>query len=298
MNSSESLFLSQKTDDDVLVDENGFTKVITYNIKDTGRNLTQTKRNYDIAGANALLNSATVQEGIKNGDYFGYFGHWIRELLGLDPQEGGFVDGKLVLVEPAIQIKQISSTSNGDVSFKVQFLDTPMGNMARRIYKQKKGGFSIVWDYYIQADGSYLPYQFYGLDLVLSPNFTKNRGYAMDSITRDLLGTVAMDSADIFGIGSRLTPVFAKLRQLEADKLRLEATVDDLSTALSRQKPKKQTAMDSSKFNLSQIAIGNNGLSLANDFLNAPLGAYDLPDDEKEDKNATNSTLISHLLNG
>ena len=295
-NGSESLFLSQKTDDDVLVDENGLTKVITYNIKDTGRVFTQVKRNYDAVGASVLLNSTTVQEGVKNGDYFGYFGHWIRELLGLDPQEGGFVDGKLVIVEPALQIKMLKADKNGDISFQVQFLDTAMGNMAKRIYSQKKGGFSIVWDYYKNSDGSLLPYQFYGFDMVLTPNFTKNRGYAMDSTMRDLLGSVAMDSTDMFSMGTLLTPLFEKLRALEADKLRLEATVDDLSTALAR-KQVSATAMDSTKkFNLAQIQQGESHLLRADDFLSATLVGFQKTDDDAPVQQ--NGVLIEHILNG
>lgn len=292
---SEALFLSQKQSDDVLVDENGLTQVITYNLKDTGRRLTQSKRNYDIDGAVILLNSPTVQEGVANGDYFGYFGHWIRELLGLDPQEGGFVDGKLVLVEPALVLKKISAKANGDVSFQVQFLDTPMGNMARRIYSQKKGGFSIVWDFYRQDNGSLLPYQLWGMDMVLTPNFTKNRGYVMDAASRAALGSVLMDSAQLSEFGSLIAPLFADLKATKEENTRLSGLVEDLTIAIARHKPNGYTAMDSKTFNLSQVPSGtSSNLTAAQDFLSSQLAEYQKVGGD--DEPPKNTPLVDHIL--
>lgn len=285
MSDKKQLFLQQKDSDTAIVDENGLSGLITFNVKDTGRVLTETRRNYNLQGVYELLNSQTVQEGIKNGDYFGYFGHWIRELLGLDPLEGGFVDGKLVIAEPALSMKQISADRDGNVSFQVQFLDTPMGNMAKRVYKNKKGGFSIVWDYAVQQDGTLLPYLYYGTDFVLNPNFTKSRGYAMDAAKKDF-GMVAMDSTDLYSIGEYVKSLMQKNAALEAENQRLQSDNDSMVIALAR-----GTAFDSAKKPMPVMPTlpnSSNLLANANDFLSADLVKYQeskqqKPTDETQD---------------
>ncbi|MBK9294892.1 MAG: hypothetical protein IPM57_10720 [Oligoflexia bacterium] len=293
MSEKNSFFIAQKDTDNALVDENGLTGLITYNVKDTGRTLTQTPRKYNIRGVYELLNSKTVQEGIKNGDYFGYFGHWIRELLGLDPLEGGFIDGKLVLAEPALSIKQISADLDGNVSFKVQFLDTPMGNMAKRVYKNKKGGFSIVWDYAVQPDGSLLPYLYYGTDFVLNPNFTKSRGYAMDAAKKDF-GMVAMDSTDLYSMGEYIKSILTKNAALEADNKRLQADNDNMVLSMAR-----GTAFDSAKKPIPVMpTLPNSSNLLANsdDFLTANLASYQ--EIKKEQVDETQNIIIQGLTGG
>lgn len=152
------------------------TDLITYNVKDRGRKARGQDRNFDTAALAALINGPEIQEKVRHGDMVGYFGHWPRVKLGMEPQEGGIVDGKVVAVSPALRTIELSADPDGTIRHRAEFLDTNEGLIAARLYQSKTGGFSsaitpLPGTTPIMAAG------FHGFDYVLEPNYTTNRGH-------------------------------------------------------------------------------------------------------------------------
>lgn len=171
------------------------TGVIRYNLADRERKHRGPDRNFDIPVAVALINSPVIQEKIKHGDMLGYFGHWPRVQFGLNPAEGGIVNGRQVAVEPAIRTVYCKAFPDGTVEHETEFFTgNAGGKLAWRLFQQKAGGFSSA----IRAPtiaGKEIAREFHGFDYVLEPNYTRNRGYglALDGVTseEDLYDAVA-----------------------------------------------------------------------------------------------------------
>lgn len=154
------------------------TGTITFNVTERGRKFRGQERNFDTAVLAQLINSAEVQEKVSHGDMVGYLGHWPRIKFGMNPSEGGIVDGKAVALEPAIRTVRIKAYPDGTIEHEAEFLDTAPGKMAARMHASKTGGFSSAIDTRRIADKQ-SPTGFYGFDYVLEPNYTHNRGYAL-----------------------------------------------------------------------------------------------------------------------
>lgn len=156
------------------------TGLITYNVHDRGRKHTGQDRNFDAAALAALVNSPAIQERVRLRDMRGYFGHWPRRAFGIDPGEGGIFQGKAVRVEPAIITTTLRARPDGTIEHEAEFLDTPPGRTAKRLFDSRVGGFSsaIAAREYAGKD---LPIGFYGFDYVTEPNYAHNRGYRLDS---------------------------------------------------------------------------------------------------------------------
>lgn len=156
------------------------TGVIRFNVKDRGRRFRGQDRNFDTVAMAKLINSGEVQEKVKHGDMLGYYGHWARVKFGLDVGEGGLVKGKQIQIEPAIRTISLKAYDDGTIEHETEFLDTAPGRLAARLYNSKAGGFSSAIN--APRRGSMqVPQSFHGFDYVLEPNFTGNRGYALDS---------------------------------------------------------------------------------------------------------------------
>lgn len=156
------------------------TEIIRFNVRERGRRFRGQDRNFDTAALASLINGGEVQERVKNGDLLGYYGHWPRVKFGMDVQEGAMVGGKPVHLEPAIRTTSIKAYPDGTIEHQAEFLDTAPGRLAQRLYQSKTGGFSSAIN--APRRGSMqVPNGFFGFDYVLEPNFTGNRGYALDS---------------------------------------------------------------------------------------------------------------------
>lgn len=170
------------------------TGIIKFNLADRMRQHRGQDRNFDLVAAAKLLNGGAVQERIKNGDMTGFFGHWPRIKFGLDPDEGGFVDGKQVSLEPAIRTTYLKAYPDGTVEHEEEFLDTASGKIAERIYGSNAYGFSSAIDAK-RLGPTLVPIGFFGFDFVKEPNYANNRGYAvaLDGVfeSEDVLDAVA-----------------------------------------------------------------------------------------------------------
>jgi len=153
-------------------------EIITFNLKERGREHTGNERNFNIKSICDNINSAETQELIKNRDMLGYYGHQHRLLSTLEPAENSVINGKMNKVEPAIITTKLKAYMDGTIEHKTEFIDSDTGESAYKMFKNKIGGFSSVID---ESVG-----KFFGFDYVLSPNFTKNRGFTLDSTANTL----------------------------------------------------------------------------------------------------------------
>lgn len=158
------------------------TERITYNVRNRGRQARGQDRNFDTVALAKLINSPAVQEKVKHGDMLGYFGHWPRIKLGMEPSEGGIIDGRPVSIPPALRTVELTADEEGNITHRAEFLDTNEGRIAARLYASKAGGFSSA---ITTGPGGSLPTGFYGFDYVFEPNFTHNRGHklALDAVS-------------------------------------------------------------------------------------------------------------------
>lgn len=153
------------------------TPVISFSLADIGRRHTGKKRSWNIPRLVAAINSPATQERIRNRDMLGYYGHWPRQRLGMDLAEGGVIDGKVVIIEPAHATTMMRADEDGTVHHQAEFFDNAPGRAAAGLFANKAGGFSSA----INHDKPMV----YGFDYVLEPNFTANRPYTLDGAEVD-----------------------------------------------------------------------------------------------------------------
>jgi hypothetical protein len=152
------------------------TDPIVYNVRERGRKFRGQDRCFDTAALASLINSPEVQEKVRHGDMLGYFGHWPRKKFGMEPQEGGILDGKVVSLPVALKTVELSATPDGTITHRAQFLDTNEGRIAQRLYESKSGGFSSAITP-LPGTMPIIPKGFFGFDYVYEPNYTTNRGH-------------------------------------------------------------------------------------------------------------------------
>lgn len=150
------------------------TGIIKYNLNDRKRTHTGKPRQFDIPKLVSLINSDEIQERVKNGDITGYYGHWPRIKFGMNPREGGVVDGKVVNLEPCHKTIYLKAYDDGTIEHEEEFLDNDPGMKAEKLLEGKMGGFSSAISL---VNGMY---QFFGFDFVHAPNYSGNRPYALD----------------------------------------------------------------------------------------------------------------------
>jgi len=209
------------------------TDIISYNISDRMREHRGQDRNFDPKAFADLINGAEVQERIKHGDMHGYYGHWPRIKFGMNPQEGGFVDGKQVSLEPAIRTVYMKAYPDGNVEHKVEFLDTSSGKLAERMHKSKAGGFSSAIDFRRQGSKQ-VPYGFYGFDFVFEPNYSKNRGHevALDCAIFDSVDGVFAEFDHVADYDSLILNMNEMFDHQEHESDRRERQIIDLTKQL------------------------------------------------------------------
>lgn len=158
---------------------------ISYNLAENGRVATGKGRDWHIPSAVKVINSAGVQEAVKNGDMLGYLGHLPRTLFNtMRPVEGGMVNGKYVPIEHAIRTLSLHADADGTVTHTTEFLDNPMGEAADRADRNKVGGFSSFMTAMPRTSPA-IASGYYGQDYVAEPNYTKNRSYRLDGVGAD-----------------------------------------------------------------------------------------------------------------
>jgi hypothetical protein len=187
--------------------------LITYNLKDRGRKFTGQERNFNIRAIMDSINGPSTQEKIKTRGMLGYFGHKMRVLAGLEPQESVVIGGKYNEIEPAIVTTYLEAFPDGTIKHQTEFLDTESGRKAARLYASKIGGFSSAID-------EKRP-EFYGFDYVLQPNYHHNRPYSLDSVAG-----LTFDSVLAEAIGEEEAGWLSIIGQKDAVIQQLQAALD------------------------------------------------------------------------
>ena len=152
------------------------TQTIRYNLTERGRKFRGQPRNFNIPKMVKLINGGAVQERVRMRDMHGYLEHLPRIKFGMNPGACVIDGGKMVTIEPAIVTTSLKAFDDGTIEHTAEFLDTPPGQVAARMFKSNVGGFSSAID-------DRMP-EFYGFDYVSEPNYALNRGYtvALDSV--------------------------------------------------------------------------------------------------------------------
>jgi hypothetical protein len=150
------------------------TDSVTYNVRERGRQHRGVNRNFDTVALATLINSPKVQEKVKHGDMYGYYGHWVRECFGMNPPESVIHEGKHIPLLPALRTVELSADNEGNVTHRTEFLDNVHGETAANLWKNKSGGWSSV---IVAAPGTMpaIARDFCGFDYVKEPNFSTNR---------------------------------------------------------------------------------------------------------------------------
>lgn len=159
------------------------TGVISYNLNERGRNFAGQDRKVDIEATMRLLNGPQIQELVRKGDVFGYFGHMFREKYGLNVPEVVIEGGKTVVLEPCVRTVMIKCLPDGTINHEQEFLNNAPGRIAARLYASKAYGFSSVF-HAPEENGLRTPKTYHGMDFVKNPNYDTNRGYdaMLDSV--------------------------------------------------------------------------------------------------------------------
>lgn len=270
------------------------TGIIRFNLAERGRSVRGPNRNFDLAQAARLINSPFVQEKVKHGDMIGYFGHWPREQFGLNPAEGGVVDGKAVSIEPALRTVSIKAYPDGTVEHEEEFLDTPSGKIAWRLYSSKAGGFSSAIRA-PQVGGKAIPSEFHGFDYVLEPNYSTNRGYdlALDGVEGgEVFDAVAERQLILDQCASMLDSMQSAYDQMSATVARLSEENAYYLSALARQ-GKDATVLDG----IMDLTVNpmTSHLDRADEFLTAPLVKLQQPKKAAPEQSQATQRQLSRL---
>ncbi|NDY89728.1 hypothetical protein [Ideonella livida] len=197
---------------------------IKFNVKDRGRKHRGLPRAFDTARLAQIINSPAVQERVRNRDLRGYLGHWTRERWGMEPKEAVIDQGKVVPLEPAVVTVRLEASPEGEILHQTEFLDTLTGRTAASMWASKVGGFSSAISLAAGRTDCDYPTNFHGFDYVSEPNFTTNRGYALDSAREgagvDLSafdGVVQQHAEELAALDSALAQTRGELERVMAE---------------------------------------------------------------------------------
>lgn len=280
------------------------TEPITFNVRERGRSARGQDRNFDTVALAKLINSAAVQEKVKHGDMVGYYGHWPRLKFGMEPAEGGIIDGKVVSIDPAVRTVELKANPDGSITHRTEFLNTPGGVVAKALFNSKAGGFSSAIVTSPNTNPA-VPIGFYGFDYVLEPNFTFNRGHklALDSVGEGgeeelmlMLDGVVGDYAQGSGVLAQLfDSVHGQLQQALAA---LEKATHDNEQLIAMIAKGGAVNLDSIQLEDARIAPDRHSLPENWDrFTSMPLAALQkLEEDKPIEASGPLSGLVNRLL--
>ena len=187
----------------------------TFNIFDDGRNHNPAPQKFLLSALQRMVADPKTHERIKLNEAVGYYGHKIRQLTKLRPDEQEIVNvkGKPVLVDvvPAVRTASLEIDDEGNVTHEQEFLDNDLGKAALSLYEQGSGGFSLALDGSLGRGGApSVAKSFSGFDFVMQPNFIPKTRASM------LLSSMADENNDQAIISSLLDKGF---EQEEAENL-------------------------------------------------------------------------------
>lgn len=248
------------------------TQVIKYNLKERGRKFRGRDRHFNIDAIVRAINSPACQERVKKRDMLGFYGHWPRQKFGIYPMEGGLESGKPAIVEPALVTTYLKAYPDGTVEHRAEFLDTDSGKIAARLFGNRVGGFSSA----IDISGP----DFYGFDYVLEPNYSTNRGWALDG------AEMSEEDAEAAIRNEQLAGVMELVKHYEAALDSASATIERMEAENAELMSLVSTGRDTNSLDsVAGTFGGRSGVDRMNadrKFFNS-IRLRDLPEFEKEE---------------
>jgi len=166
----------------------------TFSLLDTGRKYTGQHRKYVIENARSICYTPVTRERIEKREAFGFYGHGRRVLCRkMDIQEVDVItlpDGQQAMISnvPSNVTIKFDVAEDGTVTHSQEILDTETGKIVMSLNTSRVGGFS--WACPGSDGGNKRPTLltgFSGFDYVLSPGFSSNRGYVLESAYGDII---------------------------------------------------------------------------------------------------------------
>lgn len=281
------------------------TGVIRFNVTERGRKYRGVDRNFDTVALASVVNSPEVQERVRKRDLHGYFGHGPRSAFGMTPPEFGIVAGKQVTLEPALVTTLLKAMPDGTIEHEAEFLDNPPGRAAKRLWGNKVGGFSSAISCR-EYGGRDVPTSFHGFDYVLEPNFSTNRGWALDSASHptgmvldDAIAENATTLKVLDGLYNALQGDYdramqhcVRLEQENAEYLALLAGMSKEERAAMQQ---RLSRLDSAHFETPHMRkLPSSTLqAMAREFETMDLPAFDAAPESAEDRKL--GSLVKHF---
>lgn len=164
----------------------------SFNLFQEGRTYTGHHRNYILENAMQVCYAPETREKIRLREALGYLGHGRRELskrLAL-PEVSAIKlpDGSAVITEnvPANVTTQFEVHKDGTVEHTQDILETAPGKIVSGLNSSRVGGFSWACGGFDGGAGGKTKLSgFYGFDYVMNPGFASNRGYILESASRN-----------------------------------------------------------------------------------------------------------------
>lgn len=170
-----------------------------FSIFDTGRTYTGNFRKYALDNVKKVIESPETQEKIKLREALGWYGHGRRLLAkSMDLQEVMAVkmaDGSSIVVSnvPSNVTTKLSIDDNGIVNHTQDILQTETGQIVNGLHESRCGGFSWSMG---GIDGGRMGItkvkSYHGMDYVLHPGMSSNRGYILESVDGEALSRDAI----------------------------------------------------------------------------------------------------------
>lgn len=163
-----------------------------------GRKLGANKRKYIVQAVQQLLRSEQVQEDLRVGELYGYYGHAPRQRAGkldIGETEVIMIGGRPVVVQnvPSNVTVAITCDDSGIVEHSEQFLETDTARIAKSLWESRRGGWSWATggrDSETRAITSSLS----GVDYVLKPNYLSLTHEAMMNESADQENDMLLES--------------------------------------------------------------------------------------------------------
>jgi hypothetical protein len=163
-----------------------------FNMLTEGRQYSGNHRSYLVDNAMKVVDSEATKERIAIREAFGYYGHGFRKLakkMNLEEIEPvRLPNGQTTVIHavPSNLTTGLTVSKDGVVKHSQDILDTDSGQLVSRLNGSHVGGFSWACSGVDrQRRGISIMTGFSGMDYVLQPNFTANRGYILESVSNE-----------------------------------------------------------------------------------------------------------------
>lgn len=160
----------------------------SFSLFNDGRQYTGNHRKYLVANAREICYCATTRERLALREAYGYYGHGRRILAGRmkigEVEAVTLPDGGTAIISniPSNVTIAFDVAEDGTVTHTQELLSTETGQIVKGLHESRVGGFSWACPGVDRGSKGITHLSgFAGFDYVLSPGFSTNRGYILES---------------------------------------------------------------------------------------------------------------------